>query len=573
MNFGLEEYLRIWKIIDRRKKFLFFLIVFLTLIVSILELIGIGATYPYLKTLLEPNHTINLLNRFGISIDKKNIIITVTILFLTLILFSTYARLKLLRLNISYSHEVGLILNERIFKKLLNQTYLKTAEKGGNVYINSMIVNTDSMVSGILIPTFTLINSVIMIVFYCLLLLFMSSGVAILFVLILFLTYLSINLRTRNTLKGYSRTIASESKNIIDILQNTIGGMRDIILGNLQKYYYDEYTGYERKLREAKGSVTIIASSARYFAEGVGTVIIIIMLYVFYVKSSGIESYLPEFGLLIIISQKILPFMQHIHAARAGIKSNTESSLQVLALIDTHQQSFEHNAAIINFEFQNSIELKDVAFRYPGAENFVFKNINLCINKNETIGIIGKSGEGKSTLLDLIMGLIHPSNGELRVDGLNITNKNVRSWYQKISHVSQVNHIYNKSLRENIVLDRLDDDFSNEEFNQSIENACLKNFVNELPHHEDTMLYQNGMNLSGGQRQRIALARALYRNKQVLILDEATSALDPQNESNVMSNIYKMVSLTKIIVSHKIELLCNCDRIFEINNGIIRNVK
>jgi len=576
MKFSYKYYKSIWSYVSVKDKKYFLLIILLTILVSLIELVGVGAIFPYLKTIINPEAAISKLSEYEIILEPNGLIIYLTVIFLTTILISAYLRIKVLKLNIKYANRIGVLFNEKVYEKLIYQDYLTTIKNGGNMYLNSILLYTDSMINGVLIPSFTIINSLLMVFFYSILLIIFSSGISVAFIGLTLCSYLIIYSINKSSLHTYDAIVSEEAKNITDIVNNTIGGIRDVILYRLQKLYYEDYAKSERALRSAKGSVTIIASSARYLVEAIATTAVILIIYTLYVKGINLESYIPEFSLLILIAQRILPLMQHIYGANSSIKSNASTSIKLIEILESQSKYSDINNKGETFSFNREISLVNVNFKYPGSSKLIFENLNLKIQKGQTIGIIGDSGSGKSTLIDLLMGVIYPTSGYLKVDDAIVDEKNNVNWYSKISHVSQINHIFNKSLRQNISLeDKLDltDAVRSLRLNRSLKLADLDTFIAGQEKGVENILYESGRNLSGGQRQRIALARAFYREAELMVLDESTSALDKTSEKLILKNIYSLKGVTKIIITHIPELLEGCEKIYKINNGCLYNVK
>jgi ATP-binding cassette subfamily C protein len=220
-------------------------------------------------------------------------------------------------------------------------------------------------------------------------------------------------------------------------------------------------------------------------------------------------------------------------------------------------------------EFSNEINIKNLSFKYPNSDKLILSNLNLKILKNSFVGISGESGVGKSTLIDMILGLLKPVFGSILVDNIDIS-KNLRNWRNNIGYVPQKIFLISDSIKKNIALGLEDFEIDDQLLNQAIDRSCLRNFIQELEHKENTIVGEDGSLISWGQRQRIGIARALYNNPSILIFDEATSSLDPITEEKILDEIQLLKkTLTLIFVSHRKDSLKKCDKTFFMQNGMI----
>ena len=263
----------------------------------------------------------------------------------------------------------------------------------------------------------------------------------------------------------------------------------------------------------------------------------------------------------------MLPLIQQIYSNITAIKG-TESILNdSLKILNQKFPDFYFNHQEI-LPFKNEIKFQDVSFGYENSNSFVFKKINFQIIKGSKIGIIGTTGSGKSTFVDLLMGLLSPSEGSISIDGHNINDKNVNSWMQNISHVPQFIFLSDSSFLNNIAFGRSEEDIDTERVKLVSKLANISHTIDELPNGYQTVVGEKGIQLSGGQLQRIAIARSLYNNRKILIFDEATSSLDEETEASIMKTIYGLDNnITVIIISHRKSSLEGCDFIYELNKG------
>lgn len=349
-----------------------------------------------------------------------------------------------------------------------------------------------------------------------------------------------------------------------------------ILKGNQAKYTKIFFHSINN-LYNAEAKNSFISQSPRFFIETAGIIIIIIICSIVSFKSGSATSVLPLIGVLVLAAQKLIPLMQVIYTnfniliSNTGQLSDLEEFFNIKLNYSTKFQDDEKKDKSKNdIEFKNKIEFKDISFSYSKNNSKIFEKINFIIKKGEKIGIVGKTGEGKSTLLDVIMGLLSPTEGEIFVDNTLINSKNLKSWQKLISHVPQDLFLIDGTIYENITFssyNKGDDKF----IKKILSLAQLKDFVENLPMGIETIVGERGVKLSGGQKQRVAIARALFNNSKILVFDEATSALDDGTEQLIGISLDKLdKEFTTIMVAHRLTSIRKCDRIFELNNNQLK---
>jgi ATP-binding cassette subfamily B protein len=287
------------------------------------------------------------------------------------------------------------------------------------------------------------------------------------------------------------------------------------------------------------------------------------------INYGGIQSSLPLLGVLALSAQRLLPALQQAYNAWTAIKGHQSSLNEVITLLDLPVESnpLAENDIV---EFSNSIELVNVCFSYDEGSNLTLNNVSLRINSGERIGIIGSTGSGKSTLVDILMGLLAPTSGKMLIDQLEMRQSTLVNWRKKIAHVPQNIFLTDGSIRENISFGVSEGEIDDSRIKLAAECASLSLVIDRMPNGYNSLIGERGVFLSGGERQRLGIARALYKDSTLIVLDEATSALDSETEKKVIDSIEDLSSKkTVIMIAHRLSTVKNCDRIYVMKNGEI----
>jgi ATP-binding cassette, subfamily B, bacterial PglK len=307
--------------------------------------------------------------------------------------------------------------------------------------------------------------------------------------------------------------------------------------------------------------------------EALGMMLIAVLAYSLALQADGITKAIPILGSLALGAQRLLPVLQQAYGAWVGIQGIQASLQDVLELLDQPLPDYADQPSAQPLPFRNNISLKQLGFCYTTQTPYVVKHINLIIPKGSRIGFIGVTGSGKSTLLDIIMSLLQPTDGKLEVDGQVVTPVNQRAWQAHIAHLPQAILLADSRIEENITFGIPKDQIDHKRVRHATQQAQIADSIESWPKQYQTFVGERGIRLSGGQRQRIGIARALYKQADVIIFDEATSSLDNETEQAVMQVIEGLSKdLTLLIVAHRLTTLKNCTQIVELGEGRIKRV-
>lgn len=566
------DFKRLWLHISQRRRLQYKALVILVVVASISEIVSIGAILPFLGILTAPQKVFEtpFLEPYIKFMEIKSaseLIFPITIFFCLTAAFSALIRILLLWFSSRLAFVTGADLGLMIYRRTLYQPYIAHLGKNSSDLISGIINKTGSVIFQSLLPAVNLVGGTVILTSILLTLLYINPLIAAVTFIGYGALYAGIIFFTRKTLATNSKTESQESTRVIKFIQEGLGGIRDILINRLQDIYCSFYHNADLKLRYAQSSNIFIGGSPRFVMEAFGLVLLVLLAYFHSRDVTKFGELVPLLGLFAFGAQRLLPILQQIYAAITSIKSGKVALMDVLAMLDQALPNAPY-ISLAPLVFNNSIELERVSFSYEKGAPYIFKELNLRIPKGARIGIIGKTGAGKSTLSDLIMGLLSPSEGCLKVDGVNICESNLGGWQQMIAHVPQDIYLGDFSISENIAFGTPRNQIDIPKMMACATQAQIAHLVETLPEKYDTHVGERGVRLSGGQRQRIAIARALYKNASVLIFDEATSALDGDTEDDVMSSIWGLnSSITILIIAHRLSAMQCCTQVIEIEDG------
>jgi ABC-type multidrug transport system fused ATPase/permease subunit len=571
---------RLWHHIPSLRKRQFVWVLVLMILASFAEMLSIGAVLPFLAVLTNPskifeNPSLKPLIHL-LQIDSPNgLLFPLTIFFAIAVVLAAFMRLALLKRSLAFSFATGSDLGFSIYRRTLYQPYAVHVSRNTSQLIDGITSKTTLVTDGILMPLLYIASSLVMMIVIISTLLLIAPGTTLAAFGSFAFIYIFIGRMTRKRLTKNSQYIAQESTVVIKSLQEGLGGIRDVLIDGTQEGYCQIYKRSDSLLRDAYATSQYIGAAPRFGVEALGMLVIMAIAYFLSQQdeAGGIVSAIPILGLLALAAQRLVPVMQITFQSWVRIKSNQDSLIDALNFLDQPLPEYLNDEVAQPIIFKKSISLKEISFRYQDDAPWVIEGLNLDIVKGSQIGFIGTTGSGKSTLLDIIMGLLEPTKGSFTVDGQLIKGSNMRSWQLHIAHVPQAIFLADSSIAENIAFGVPAELINYSRVQEVAEVAQLADLIETLPDKYKTTVGERGVRLSGGQRQRIGIARALYKNVDVIVLDEATSALDGETELAVMKAIEAFSkNLTVLIIAHRLSTLRNCSSIIELARGQIRRV-
>lgn len=572
----IEDLKAIASALPKRRRTQFVLIGLLMLCGAVAEFVTLGAIIPFIGVMSDPvgflnSHGSQLGGSLYAAVDKENARFIFTSIFVLALLLAGSIRICVSWLSAKFAMTVAQDLSQIVYYNILEQDYsFHLNNASAELLAAAQKINAFS--TSVLVPIMQSLTAVTTAVFIVAALLFINFLVASVSFIAILVLYLVISLIARPIQKRNSVEIARAQSEKLRLIQEGFGGIRDIIINGLRSFYRYRFFQVERDLRRRQIANFVLANSPRYLVETVLMVCVAIGLYFISSQLGDLVAVLPTAAAFALGAQRLMPYMQLVYRGPAMIMGNAGSTSDIRTFVFL-KPTVTSKADQQSVTFDKEVRLQDVDFSYGTAEEKVLDRISLEVRKGSFVGIIGSTGSGKSTIIDLMMGLQLPGGGDVLVDGVPLGRHNIRDWQRKIAHVSQTVFLVDGTIADNIALGVSSTDVDTARLRAAIADSELQDLVERLPKGSDTLVGEKGARLSGGERQRIGLARALYLGREILVLDEATSALDEKTQEKVLENVRRSGRLTTVIsITHRVGTLKGYDQIFSIEKGRVAKV-
>ncbi|MBV0914167.1 ABC transporter ATP-binding protein/permease [Rhodobacteraceae bacterium ASV31] len=545
------------------------------------EIISLGAVLPFVSAIFAPETVAAqpmlapLIEWFGLQ-ETSDFILAATVLFVGASISAASLRILFLRLSIRFAYLAGADLGHEIFVRTLYQPYEVHGMRNSADVISGITRKVDGVVTGVLLPVLNFCASTL--VFCAILtgLILVNWAVALGAITFFGAAYIGITLIVRRRVRIGADHISTEQKGVFKSLNEGLAGIRDVLLAGTQSHFATSFRKSDVSLRLAQADIRYLSQFPRFVLEALAMGTLAIFAYLWVTTAEDPTGALPLFAALAFAGQRMMPALQQGYSAFISAMGSAVILCDVLDLVEQPLPAkFTHVGApqAPSLRFTQAVTLDGVNYTYPGGAHPVLSDVSLVIPKGTRVGIIGETGSGKSTLVDILLGLLPPKSGHVSIDGTVLTADDLDGWRANISHVPQLVFLSDASFLENIALGEKTEDISRERAYLAARQANLEQAIDRYPEKIDAFVGEAGVNLSGGQRQRLGIARALYRQAQVLVLDEATSALDTATERSVMEAISSLrANLTIIMIAHRHSTLLGCDMILRVAEGKVTNL-
>lgn len=569
---------KLFRQLTPKRRWQFVALFFLMLAGAVAEMATVGAMLPFLALLAEPGGAARSVSMVPFDLDLRS----ASFLLAGLVVLAAVVRVTLHWTSLRYTYALGADIGSEVYRRTLYQPYSIHIARNTSEVIAGLS-KVEGVIVGIINPIVQGLVSIIIVLALLGVLISIDPLVACGAALGFSLLYAATSFVVNRRLSANSVMIARNETQRVKAVQEGLGGIRDILLDDTQQVYVDRFRHYDIAKRRGQAVNNFIGGSPRYVIEATGMLLIIALAWVLSQRGDGLQSAIPLLGTLALGAQRILPQMQQLYYSWTSIRGTQAQLSDVLDLLEQALPEQETGPPVRGPGGLRSgsrdgseapiIRLAGVCFRYHPAAPDVIRNMDLDIPRGGRVGFVGKTGSGKSTVIDLVLGLLRPTVGWVEVDGELLTEETRRAWQARISHVPQTIYLADLSIAENIAFGKPPGEIDHDRVRRAAEKAQITEFIEDLPAQYATLVGERGVRLSGGQRQRIGIARALYKQIDVLVLDEATSALDDATELSVMQAIEALGrEITVLMIAHRTSTLRGCDEIVELEGGEIRRV-
>lgn len=559
-----------FKLLSAKLKIDFYFLIIISIFAAFLELSTVLLMVPFVSSVTDPNYVFQikaldlLFEYFPLEVSFKGFI---AILFIFSAGLSGLLRFYMIVKQSRFGADVGSELANTVFKTYLNQSYKEYLDSNSSDVVSLVSAKTTYVCNQVVLPSLRLLTSVIL-SFAVIIGLIFLAGIYVIYMAALFcIIYLSIVIYSNKRLRTFSDEVNVNQNATIKTLQEGAGAFREIMLDNSYLRYMRRFSSQDIKLRYARAGIQIIGGAPRFLVEAF-VLIGMAVFFVFYAgNTSGALEALPIMGGILIAIQRLLPSMQMIYLSWTAIRGENKTLLSLISFIKNNSYDKNDNANR-DIQIKNNLEITNLCFKYNENSNFVLKNLSLKLNLGEHIGLVGKSGQGKTTLIDVLMGLLSPQSGSLKIDGKSLPIETLRCLRTHIALVPQDVYLLDASIAENVAAGIDYKSIDLDRVNKVLKDVELTSKINLLKNGIHEIVGERGLSLSGGEKQRIGIARALYKSCRIIILDEATSALDSVSEKRIIKNIYSRYrESTVIAIAHRYTTLADCNRIYNLVNG------
>ena len=576
----INSFFKIYNLLNKIQKKNLFLVFFGSLILMILEIFSVSLILPVLYYFSDGNNTAN---NFIIFIDeiisyfdlnKYNIFFISLIIFILFYFIKIIYNLLFIWFNLGFLYKLKGSISSEVFKKYFSFKYSFFLNQNSATLIRNVRDEVDQSIMGFLSNTLVFLREALIIFGIIVLVIIYDPLSFLIFVITIVPITLIYVLIIKNKIQMWgAQRQKFESKRYKNLLEG-FNGIRDIKIMGAENFFMSNYLINTIKTNYFFRLNSFFQQLPRIVLEFVFLTSIIFIIVLFNFRSFTQPEIISSLGFFSLCALKILPSVAKLISSFQILNFNKPAVKKVNEIFtefELSSASKENNLINTTFNFENfsNIKLENLSYNYPNSNKKIFDNLNLVIKKNECIGLVGKSGIGKTTLVNLITCVLEPTKGNVIVDKIDVTS-NSRSWQNIIGYVPQDIYLIDESIRDNIVFNLDNNLVDDMRLKKSIKDSNLEEFVYNLPDGLDTQIGEKGLKLSGGQRQRIGIARALYKSPKLLIFDEATNSLDKNNEKEILNNIKKIKdNFTVLIISHNEETLSFCDKIISIKNNKI----
>lgn len=575
-------YKKLMILLDKKQKRKMVLLIFMMLIGAILETLGVSMIIPAMNVVIEKNAVEKhsylrvICDIFRISHeDTKSLMILVMTGLIVIFVVKNIFLFFQQKVQLKFVYTNQFATSRRMMINFMQRPYEYYLNADTSVIQRSITSDVNNMY-GLILSLLQLVSEGI--VFTCLVIVclvtdvWMSVTVATLLIAALLII--------KCILKPIMRKAGEENQDyysgLYKWIDQSVMGIKEIKIAGKENYFINEYAKCGAGYVSAVQRYNLYNATPRLLIEAVAIAGMILYVMMRLLKGAGVEDIMAQIGLLAVAAMRLIPCANRINNHLTsisyfepffmGVSDHLREEIRDKN-INYDQASYQKNVEVEKLEIKERIELKDIVYKYPGTEALIFDHADMEIPVGRSVGIVGTSGAGKTTIVDILLGLLQLQSGEILADGIEVR-AHYRSFLKNVGYIPQTIFMIDSTIRKNVAFGCRDEDIEDEKVWRALKEAQLDEFVRGLPEGLDTGIGERGIRLSGGQRQRIGIARALFEDPEVLVLDEATSALDNETEAAIMDSINRLHGKkTLIIIAHRLQTIEKCDMVYRVENG------
>ena len=545
-------------------------VLFLSVLSSISESISIAMLVPFISFFMNPdNYLFNGLFKsffdFLNITNKKDILGVIAFSFISIVLLSGFIKLLYLKSSNALTENITSDFRIKIFKFLLDQDFKYFFKHGSNKILSNLAQKTGSL-TAIIFSAINIVNSILISLAIITILVMNEPYYTPIIIVSIILFFLAIYKIKSSIVLKKGQTVNLNQNSLIDIFQNAVGYFPEIIVYNIRNFFLKNLSKLSKETAKSSADVRIISATPKVYLETFVIIFVVLIVYLTDFNERSLESNISYFAILAFGAQKCLPLISNVYLLSINFKAAIPTVSFFLNILDEGNTNKIKDQEYDALKFEKIIKLENISYQYNKNSPIILNKFSFDISKGDKIAIKGRTGSGKSTLINIISGLLNPSEGKFFIDETLINSENLKNWQKNLAIVPQTVFLNDSSVLENIAIAH---DFNSIDF-KKVKNvakiAQIDAFIESLPNKYNEKVGERGVRLSGGQRQRIGIARALYRDAKIIILDEPTNALDFDTESLVMDSITNLSKdTTLIMISHNDSSLRYFDKIIDLD--------
>lgn len=569
----LKNIILLYRSLDAQRKKKLFVVIVVMFVTTLLEMASVGLVVPAISILLKSGENIQLgaFSNTNLVDGHRQIYIGLSILFSAFVLKGLFL-IASAKMQSKYVFSLKAYFSLLLYKSYIGRTYDQLIQLNSSLMIKNITIETTALVDRALVPGFLVLTEILVIIGIGIVIVYLQPAASIFLLSGLLVSMFFFIALTKPLLLKWGTLRQDYESMRVKVAQESILCIRDIILYNARPFFFGLYELYNNKAADIEGSELALQQYPKIFLEMFA--VTLLGIYFIIQVSTNVSSIdiVTSIALFGAAAFRLMPSANRILNSIQSLRYST-------AVIDVIVSNLElcGDGDLTDpggtIRFDHIVQFSGVQYCYPFATKNVFENLNINILKYDCVGIVGRSGSGKSTFIDLLVGLIRPSKGDIFIDNINLLN-NSANWVSKIGYVSQKTVLRDTTIRENVAFGLADSEIDDSRVMKALESACLGELIATLPNGMEEPVGEMGVRLSGGQLQRLGIARALYKDPEVLIFDEGTSALDSRTEIEIMDSILALKGkITLIIIAHRVSTLQFCDRIIKFESGVASDIE